>query len=233
MGLTTTLSKVGKFKRRFAIYVGEAMKHAIYRKFYPVWKNKFATNFKQKRLSFINDEILGENLFSESWLNGKRFLDIGCANGKDFIQFFSGYRGVEITGIDIVDREIKQDNCSFLKIDAENLPFEEKYFDLCFSIGVFEHIEPVEKLCKVISELDRVAKSYVVVVPSISTIMEPHTTELFWQIRDSTKKRKHSYLNYFSDEAWLQFSGFRDAKIKRYTYMPFLIKNTIIYKDIN
>ncbi len=205
------------------------MRTFLYNKFYPVWKTKYATLLKKKRLNFIND-ILEGKLFDHSWLNGKKILEIGCANGKDFMQFFKNYHGLHITGIDIEDYVINQDNVTFLKVDAEKLPFEDNHFDLCVSFGVLEHIQPIEKLCSVVSEVDRVAKSYVILVPSISTFFEPHTTEFLWQLKPAGKKRPYSHLNYFSDEAWLQFQGFSKAHVKRYSYIPFFVRNTIIYK---
>jgi len=37
-------------------------------------------------------------------------------------------------------------------------------------------------------------------------------------------------LYYYSDEAWLQFEGFKDAKLKRFYHLPPLITNLLIYK---
>jgi len=68
-------------------------------------------------------------------------------------------------------------------------------------------------------------------VPNISTFFEPHTTDFFWQLTSARRKKPYPYLNYYSDEAWLQFKGLKEAKIKRFSYIPFLIKNTVIYKS--
>jgi len=111
----------------------------------------------------------------------------------------------------------------------ESLPFEDKSIDLTVSFGTLEHIQPIEKLCKVISEINRVSKQYIILVPSISTFFEPHTNSFFWPTRQKGKKHLATSLNYFSYEAWLQFSGFTNAKITRFYYFPGLISNTIIY----
>ncbi len=205
------------------------MRSFLIKKIYPVWKTKYSTLLKKRRLDFIN-KIFEEKLLDQTWLKNKNILEIGCANGKDFIQFFKDCHDVHITGVDITDYEIDQNNVTFLKLDAENLPFEDNHFDLCVSIGVFEHIQPIEKLCNLISEVERVSKSYVIIVPSISTFFEPHAGEFLWQIKPAGKKKIYSRLNYYSDEAWLQFQGFNKANIKRFSYIPFFIKNTIIYK---
>ncbi|KUK77282.1 MAG: Methyltransferase type 11 [candidate division WS6 bacterium 34_10] len=99
-------------------------------------------------------------------------------------------------------------------------------------MGVLEHIEPIEKLCKVVSEIDRVFKEYCVVVPCINTVLEPHLKSLRWQLRDYNKKRRIEGVgvNYFSDDAWLKFDGFKDASIKRFWYIPGILLNIMIYK---
>jgi ubiquinone/menaquinone biosynthesis C-methylase UbiE len=118
-------------------------------------------------------------------------------------------------------------------MDAEDTLFKDKYFDLTVSIGVLEHIEPIEKLCKVITEIDRISKEYVVIVPNIITFLEPHTLRFFWQLRAIHSKKKYDALNFYSDETLLKFKGFSGAKITRFDYIPGLIKNTIIYKIDN
>lgn len=161
----------------------------------------------------------------------KRVLEVGCHNGRDFTQFLDGNPHVELTGIDLVDHGISQSNFSFLSADAECLPFADDTFDLVVSIGVLEHIAPMEKLCKVVSEIDRVAVNHVIIVPSISTFVEPHTSSLLWQLRKHGSKRKYfDNLNFFSDEAWLSFEGFSSSHIKRRWLIPGLISNTYIYK---
>jgi SAM-dependent methyltransferase len=211
---------------------GGNMLNYLYEKFYPTWKHNWATSLKKRRLLYVNN-ILGGRLFDKSWLNGKKILDIGCSSGADFLQFFKDVNGVNLTGIDILPQNIQQSNVTFLQMDAEVTHFQDKSFDLTVSIGVLEHIEPIEKLSKVIAEIDRISKEYVIIVPNISTFLEPHTVEFFWQLRSMNKKKVFPLLNYFSDEAWLQFTGFSDAEITRFAYIPGLIKNTIIAKRLN
>jgi ubiquinone/menaquinone biosynthesis C-methylase UbiE len=205
------------------------MLNFLYKKYYPTWKRYWAKNLKRRRLLYVN-AILEGRLFDKSWLNGKKILDIGCSSGADFLQFFKDIEGVNLTGIDIAPQNIQQSNVTFLQMDAEATPFQNKSFDLTVSIGVLEHIEPIEKLSKVIAEIDRVSKEYVIIVPNILTFLEPHAVEFFWQLRSMNKKKKYNALNYFSDEAWLQFGGFSGAAITRFSYIPGLIKNTIIVK---
>jgi ubiquinone/menaquinone biosynthesis C-methylase UbiE len=155
-----------------------------------------------------------------------RVLEIGCSTGKDFLQFLPD--GSEILGVDLIRYSELDPRINFVLADAEALPFPDKYFDLAVSIGLLEHVQPIEKLCNVIREIERVAKQYAVVVPCISTPFEPHVLRMGWQFRDHYSKTRFEALNYFSDDAWLQFGGFRNARTERLWYLPGLIHNLCI-----
>jgi ubiquinone/menaquinone biosynthesis C-methylase UbiE len=141
------------------------------------WKLPISEYFKKRRIKYISN-ILGG--IDNKDLN---ILDVGCGNGRDFITYFKDRDDISFTGIDLKNRGIKQKNFTFVKGDVERLPFDDNSFDVVISIGVLEHIVPIEKLCKVISEIDRVGKRYVVVVPCISTPFEPHAEAFRWQYR--------------------------------------------------
>jgi ubiquinone/menaquinone biosynthesis C-methylase UbiE len=148
---------------------------------------------------------------------GHKLLEVGCATGVDFMQFADDYQA---TGVDILDLP-KACNFDFLQLDAKSLPWGDKHFDAVISIGVLEHIQPMEHLCAVTREIRRVAKRFCVIVPSNGTWFEPHTWSPFWQLRGQASKPICSYpLNYFSDEAWLQFPGFGEATTRRYWHAP-------------
>lgn len=115
--------------------------------------------------------------------------------------------------------------------DAAHIPFPDSFFEMAVSIGVLEHIMPIEKLARVAQEINRVSKSYVVVVPSVSSIIEPHFASLFWHLRDRKKKPRYpGTLIYMNDEAWLAFGGFKNAKSCRLWHIPPIIANLAIYK---
>ena len=202
---------------------------AIYRRYYPLWKKYFASYLKNRRFKYI-DDLVNNALSNQTNKEKIRVLDIGCNNGYDFVRLLKDRSNIEVHGVDLDDHKIDQGNFKFLKADAANLPFPDKYFDVTVSIGVLEHIEPMEKLSEVINEINRVSKQYVVIVPSIGTILEPHTVSIFWPMRAIGKKAKHSLLNFMSDEAWGKFKGFSSAEIKRFWYIYPLILNTAIVR---
>lgn len=201
------------------------LRERIFRYMYPFWSGRVSTKLRSRRVNKI-DQYLGGKLF-----DAKRVLEVGCANGQDFVSLFRNREDVEIYGIDPVDYQIEQKNFTFIHGSAESIDYPDKYFDVTISIGVLEHICPIEKLCKVVAEINRVSKVYCVIVPSIGTLLEPHAAEIFWQIRDHNKKSKKVHLNYFSDESWLEFEGFKAASVKSFWYMPPLIKNLAIFKS--
>ena len=194
----------------------------------PRWHStRLAKSLKMRRLKFINklfnDQLLEKNA---SLL---KILDVGCSTGKDFVKYFDGRDDMELYGVDIRDQGLKQRNFTMIVGDAARLDFPDSHFDLVVSMGVLEHINPIEKLCQVIQEIRRVSKSYIVMIPAVSTPLEPHMGNFFWQLKDHNKKKKHENLAYFSDEAWLHFQGFKNAKTKRFWYVPFLKTDLFIY----
>ena len=197
---------------------------------YRIWKNKFAAGLKRKRLEKI---LACAGLANAT--HKIRILEVGCANGQDALQFLRDETKFELVGVDIIDSKIPYENFSFVSADASELPFADNSFDLVISIGLLEHIEPMEKLCKVISEMRRVGKAYVSVVPSMSTLLEPHAVRFRWPLRLHKKMvHKHSegiplHLNFFSDHTWSKFEGFMDADVCRAYYLFPFIKNTYIY----
>lgn len=182
-------------------------------------RSSLSNRLKRNRFNFIIRR-LAPHLFAPNQNEKLRILDVGCDTGKDFIRFACRYNHIELYGIDI-NPKIIDTKARFIRTDAQSIPFPDRYFDLVISIGTLEHIEPIEKLCRVIGEMNRVGKSVIVAVPSIATLLEPHTGQLLWQIRSRRGKRPFKQLNYFSDDAWLKFKGFSGAEtLRRYYLWP-------------
>ena len=195
--------------------------------FYDHWKRTYSRNFLKRRFEIIRSCIpldLNQPI---------RVLEVGCANGKDFIQFLAD-SPAEVWGVDLNPSPIQQENVKTIIADAAELPFPDNYFDLVVSVGLLEHIEPMEKLCTVIQEMDRVGKHVVSVVPSISTPLEPHCGKLFFPTglhrSFCSPQEGPLHLNFFSEHTWTKFEGFCGCSIRRFFYIPPLIRNTIIYK---
>ena len=178
--------------------------HRMYR------KTNLSDRLRKRRFAMIEQAV--------QLRSGQRVLEIGCGRGIDFAQY--AVDQCSLTGIDVADVQRVCD-FEFHQLDAKSLPWPDGYFDSVVSIGVLEHIQPLDVLCQVTSEIRRVGKRFCVIVPSVGTWVEPHVGSFFWQLRDTAKKPRYAFeLNYFSDEAWLQFPGFVNARVHRYWYAP-------------
>lgn len=175
-----------------------------------------------------------------------KILDVGCGLGLSFETFNMKNK---IVGLDIYPRQkIFRNNFNYIMGDGENMTFfRNKEFDLVVCIGVLEHIFPFKKLKRIAKEIQRVGKLYVVVVPHMYTIIEPHYQLPLWQFYPNHLKAfliKHSnigwypknpqgefiQLNYFKKEKWL--SLFPSASVVSYNHIFFgLIRNYIIFKN--
>lgn len=188
------------------------------------------SRISRRRLRFI-DGLYGGRLFQPQ-NSGLKVLEVGCHIGKDFVSFFKGRTDLDIKGLDLKDFGLRQENFEMIVGDAEHIPFSNNYFDLVIAIGVLEHIVPIEKLSMVIREINRVSHSYIVIVPSAKTLVEPHLAQVFWQIRDRNMKTPYPLgpLLHMSDDAWVQFEGFKQAETTHWKHIPPFINNLVIYK---
>lgn len=182
--------------------------------------------FKRRRFSFLDE--MTQNALTNS-KQPLKVLDIGCASGKDFLSFAAEYDNIDLYGLDIKEYPMEMKNVHFIVGDAEKMDFPDKYFDITVSIGVLEHIQPIEKLARMIQEIDRVSKTFYMIMPSVSTPYEPHTHQFFWALKKSRKF--HPWLLFFDDLTWLKFTGFEQAAVKRMRYIPGLITNICVYKN--
>lgn len=96
-------------------------------------------------------------------MSGNNILDVGTGSGsfievlKDSLKDYTS-----ITGIDSNERALKaagenfkEDNISFVKMDAENLTFDDNSFDMVCLSNTLHHLPDIEKVLK---EMKRVLK---------------------------------------------------------------------------
>lgn len=104
------------------------------------------------------------NLMDYEWLQGKKVLEIAIGSGFALVGFIR--QGVtNVTGIDITDFSIKSArknldlrnmDATLLKMDAQDMQFEDNTFDYVFAWGMYMHIPDTQKA---INETYRVIKS--------------------------------------------------------------------------
>lgn len=124
---------------------------------------------RQSRVDFVLSKVrVASNM---------KIIDIGCGvDGRSFEDYVS--EDWEITGVDILPVERvhhKHPKFSYLHQDARDLSrFRDHEFDLAVSLGMLEHITEEPSFKRIVSEIRRVAKQYIVVVPYKYCWIEPH-----------------------------------------------------------
>lgn len=118
--------------------------------FYTHWTRNDPEN--QIQLAFRNHWSLFRTFMSSpSYNGGERVLEVGCGRGS--LSCYFSDDGFDCTLLDLspdvieIAKNIFSRNnlpARFLVGDAYDLDFENKTFDLVFSIGLFEHFEDIE-----------------------------------------------------------------------------------------
>lgn len=98
-------------------------------------------------------------------------LDVGC---EECYLFDNLNQQFDFTGVDVLEEPLekarkKHSNYKLIKADAEELPFEDKKFNFVVCSETLEHVRDTDK---VLNELKRVAKNYIIIsVPNDSTVV--------------------------------------------------------------
>ena len=85
-------------------------------------------------------------------------LDIGCGRGY-WLNKVAENTSLDLTGCDLYDN-VKLNRGTYLKANAEDLPFEDDQFDIVTSHHTIEH---VRNPYKVVNELKRIAKKQLII----------------------------------------------------------------------
>lgn len=135
----------------------------------PPLVRKILAHRRKARVDFILSKV--------SVSDNMKVIDIGCGiDGRSFEDYVP--KNWNITGIDILPPNRvnhKHPNFSYMKKDAQDLScFKDHEFDLAVSIGMLEHVTEDAVFNRIVSEIRRVAKQYIVVVPYRYCWVEPH-----------------------------------------------------------
>jgi SAM-dependent methyltransferase len=89
-----------------------------------------------------------------------RILDVGCGNGIFTLRF--AHAGAQVVGLDFSPALLRQNaHRHVIQGDATALPFDDESFDTTFEANVLHHVEKRER---VISEMARTSRRYVVLL---------------------------------------------------------------------
>jgi len=116
---------------------------------------------------------------------GQRILDVGCGKGFLLYEFTQAVPGIEVAGLDISKYAIdnaKPEIKPFLQPGtAQDLPYEDKSFDLVYSITTLHNLYLYE-LKQAIQEIERVSKSNSHIAVESYRNEREKANLLYWQL---------------------------------------------------
>lgn len=126
------------------------------------------------KLEIVKEELKKQKIELGS---DKKLLDIGCGTGIS--TRFWEYSGIDKTGIDPAEKLIeiaqKKDlNGQYFVEYAENIPFEDSFFDIIVSITSLQNFTDFKKS---IEEIKRVAKKHIVLTFLKKAIQKDNITK--------------------------------------------------------
>jgi protein-L-isoaspartate(D-aspartate) O-methyltransferase len=130
---------------------------------------------------------------------GDRILDVGCGKGFLLHDFTLEVPGVEVCGIDISAYGIehaKEEVRPFLKVaDAKKLPFEDKSFDLVYSINTLHNLHCYD-MVEAVKEMERVGRRHKYLEVESFRNEEEQVNLMYWVLTGRC---------FFSPEEWEWF----------------------------
>ncbi|WP_171123304.1 MULTISPECIES: class I SAM-dependent methyltransferase [unclassified Ruegeria] len=154
---------------RFDDYVNPAYKSLV---------RLLGDSVPSERYEAMNPNFLANEIFSKT--GTPRVLDIGCGSGRSKGMFNeinneTKWSGIEIKeSYNISDLQNLPEGVSIY--DGVNIPFDDSYFDYCYSKQVFEHVRYPELL---LNEINRVLKPGGIFFGSLSGGEPYHWHSLF------------------------------------------------------
>jgi len=139
--------------------------------------------------------------------DNSKILDVGCAKGFMIYDFKKILPSSEILGIDISEYAIK--NCkgevkNNIKLgNANNIPFDENYFDLVISINTIHNLD-LENCKKAIREISRVTKKNSFITVDAWRNEKERENLMKWNLTAKTFMHTDDWKKLFSD---LKYEG--------------------------
>jgi ubiquinone/menaquinone biosynthesis C-methylase UbiE len=134
-----------------------------------------------------------------------KILDVGCAKGFMLYDFKKLNKSFELHGVDISKYAITssiEDVRQNLKIaDAQNLPYEDNYFDLVISINTIHNLSK-EGCSKSLKEIQRVTKKNSFITVDAYRNEEEKKRMLEWNLTAKTIMPVSEWIKFFKKEKY-------------------------------
>lgn len=133
--------------------------------------------------------------------DGMKILDIGCAKGFLLYEIKKLNPTLQVYGVDISKYAIanakEEVKSNLTNGSADNLPFEDHFFDLVISINTIDHLD-TEGCAKALHEIERVKKSNSFI--TVNSWLTPAQKEniLAWNLVSKTIMSAEEWKNFFS-----------------------------------
>lgn len=137
--------------------------------------------------------------------DGMKVLDIGCAKGFLLYEIKKANPTLQVYGVDIskyaianAKEEVKAD---LINASADNLPFEDNFFDLVISINTIDHLD-MEGCAKALKEIERVKKknSFITVNSWFTPTQKDNI--LAWNLVSKTIMGAKEWESFFADNKY-------------------------------
>lgn len=136
-------------------------------------------------------------------------LDIGVTSDRsrdsNFFEKLYPFKS-QITAIGLEDASFLEDEypgLKFLEVDAKYMPFDDSSFDLGFCSAVIEHVGSRDDQYRLLCEISRVCKSFIITTPNKWFPIELHTFTLLLHWLPANIFRKYLRIignKFFSEE---------------------------------
>ena len=181
------------------------------------------------------DRAISGNLWQRFWHNTRfralsnvlepvdgRILDIGCHSGLCTEKIIAKTNPLEVYGIDLSVKAIERagrriKDGKFLVGDAENLPYQQNFFDGVFCIEMLEHVDHPDQVLSQMQRVLKKGKHAIVMVPTDNLLFK--TVWFFWNLRHPVWK--HVHVQSFKGKALEKMSekvGFKVLKVKKFNF---------------
>jgi ubiquinone/menaquinone biosynthesis C-methylase UbiE len=137
--------------------------------------------------------------------NNSSILDIGCGKGFMLYDFFMLNPSFRIAGLDISEYAIKNSKPEITKYltigSADNLPYENKSFDLVISINTIHNLEKYD-CAKAIREIERVSKKNKFIIVDAYKNVEEKKRMFQWNLTAKTIMHRNEWIKFFKENKY-------------------------------
>lgn len=196
-----------------------------------LWKGEFGkeyTDRNEQTLEEMEDDYIKKFNITRTEINSKfignldktiRILEVGCGIGNQLLCLqkmgFTSLYGVDLQTYAIEKAKSRTSNINLTQTLAEELQFEDRFFELIFTSGVLIHLAP-DNILNVLKEIHRCSRQYI------------YGSEYFAEDWTSVEYRGKKNALWKTDYSRLYLDYFNDLELVKEIRYPYLSDNSLI-----